>query len=84
MVIEEINIKNFKALKNIDLKNLPALAVFVGKNGVGKTTLFRVFAFLKNCLSNNAGSPCNTKAASMASRKSLPAVWITRIPSLLS
>ena len=53
MVIEEINIRNFKVLKNIDLKHLPALAVFVGKNGVGKTTLFRVFAFLKNCLSTN-------------------------------
>ena len=53
MGIEEINIRNFKALKHIDLKNLPAFAVFVGKNGVGKTTLFRVFAFLKNCLSNN-------------------------------
>lgn len=53
MVIEEINIRNFKALKSIGLKNLPALAVFVGRNGVGKTTLFRVLAFLKNCLSSN-------------------------------
>ena len=53
MAIEGISIRNFKALKNIDLKDLPALAVFVGKNGVGKTTLFRVFAFLKNCLSSN-------------------------------
>ena len=53
MVIEQIHIQNFKALKNIELKNLPSLAVFVGENGVGKTTLFRVFSFLKNCLSNN-------------------------------
>ncbi len=43
MVIQEIRIRNFKALKNVALKNLPALAVFVGQNGVGKTTLFRVF-----------------------------------------
>ena len=53
MAIEEIHIQNFKSLKNIELKNLPPLAVFVGENGVGKTTLFRVFSFLKNCLSNN-------------------------------
>ena len=53
MVIEEIHIQNFKALRDVNLKNLPALAVFVGQNGVGKTTLFRVFSFLKNCLSNN-------------------------------
>ena len=53
MVIEEIHIQNFKAFKNINLKGLPPLAVFVGKNGVGKTTLFRVFSFLKNCLSQN-------------------------------
>ncbi len=53
MIIEEIHIKNFKALKDVHLKNLPPMAVFVGKNGTGKTTLFRVFAFLKECLSSN-------------------------------
>jgi predicted ATPase len=53
MIIEEIRIQNFKALKDVRLKNLPAMAVFVGKNGTGKTTLFRIFAFLKECLSSN-------------------------------
>ena len=53
MIIEEIRIQNFKALKDVHLKNLPAMAVFVGKNGTGKTTLFRIFAFLKECLSSN-------------------------------
>ena len=53
MVIEQIHIQNFKALKNVELRNLPSLAVFVGRNGTGKTTLFRVFSFLKNCLANN-------------------------------
>lgn len=53
MIIEEIRIKNFKALKDVHLKNLPPVAVFVGKNGTGKTTLFRIFAFLKECLSSN-------------------------------
>jgi predicted ATPase len=53
MIIEEIRIQNFKALKDVHLKNLPALAVFVGKNGTGKTTLFHVFSFLKACLAGN-------------------------------
>lgn len=52
MVIEEIQIQNFKALQNVHLTDLPPLAVLVGKNGAGKTTLFRVFSFLKNCLKN--------------------------------
>lgn len=53
MIIEEIRIQNFKALKDVHLKNLPSMAVFVGKNGTGKTTLFRIFAFLKESLSSN-------------------------------
>jgi predicted ATPase len=53
MIIEEIHIQNFKALKDVHLKSLPAMSVFVGKNGTGKTTLFRIFAFLKECLSSN-------------------------------
>lgn len=52
-MIEAIHIENFKALKSIDLTELPPLAVFIGKNGVGKTSLFRVFSFLKSCLSQN-------------------------------
>jgi len=50
MKIESIHVKNFRSLRNIELNNIPPLAVFIGENGVGKSTLFRVFAFLKNCL----------------------------------
>jgi len=52
-MIEAIHVENFKALKSIDLIELSQLAVFVGKNAVGKTSLFRVFSFLKSCLSHN-------------------------------
>ncbi|CAK0760806.1 AAA family ATPase [Gammaproteobacteria bacterium] len=59
MNIETIRIKNFKALHDVEFINLPAFCVFVGRNGTGKTTLFRVFAFLKNCLSKNVRTALN-------------------------
>lgn len=53
MKIESIKLRNFKAFQNLELKNLPELAIFVGANGVGKTTLFDVFGFLSDALKNN-------------------------------
>ena len=55
MKIERIRLKNFRALYDIELKNIPPLAVFVGKNGSGKSTLFQAFGFLKDALKNNVG-----------------------------
>ena len=53
MKIESIRIKNYKAFRDIELQNLPELAIFVGANGVGKTTLFDIFGFLSDALKNN-------------------------------
>jgi predicted ATPase len=61
MIIETIRVKNFKALRDVELNNLPAYCVFVGRNGTGKTTLFRVFAFLKNCLAKNVRTALNAE-----------------------
>ena len=44
MVIEQIHIQNFKALKNVELRNLPSLAVFVG-TGQGKPPCFAYSRF---------------------------------------
>ena len=40
MKIESITIKNFKNFQNAEVTNLPDLAVFIGKNGSGKTSFF--------------------------------------------
>lgn len=53
MKIERIHIKNFRALYDVELRDIPPLAVFVGENGSGKSTLFQVFGFLKDALQNN-------------------------------
>lgn len=53
MQISYIKIENFRALRAVELHHLPPLAVFVGKNGVGKSTLFQVFGFLQDALNNN-------------------------------
>lgn len=53
MHIEEIRLKNFKALQDIQLQGLPKFCVLLGANGSGKTTFFDVFGFLKDCLKEN-------------------------------
>ncbi len=53
MKIESLRVKNFKAFKEVKLTNLPAIAVFIGANGTGKTTLFDVFGFLRDSLQEN-------------------------------
>ncbi len=53
MRIERIYLHNFKAFKDVTLKDIPNLCVVVGANGVGKSTLFDVFGFLRDCLTYN-------------------------------
>ncbi len=47
--IEYLHVKNYRALCDIELKNLRPLTVFLGPNGSGKSTIFDVFAFLSEC-----------------------------------
>lgn len=56
MKIEQLVIKNFKVYKDVIIKNLPNMCVFVGANGAGKSTLFDVFGFLNDALKNNVQS----------------------------
>jgi predicted ATPase len=53
MRIESIRLKNFKAFRDVHLRDIPAFFVVVGANGSGKSTLFDVFGFLHDCLKGN-------------------------------
>ncbi|NLF99033.1 MAG: AAA family ATPase [Lentisphaerae bacterium] len=53
MRIASIRLRNFKAFQNVTMKNIPNFCVVVGANGTGKSTLFDVFGFLRDCLTFN-------------------------------
>lgn len=53
MKIETIRLKNFKSFEDVELLDIPSFCIVVGANGTGKTTLFDVFGFLKDCLAYN-------------------------------
>ena len=47
--IELLRVKNYRALRDVELKEIKPLSVFLGANGSGKSTIFDVFAFLSEC-----------------------------------
>jgi predicted ATPase len=47
--ITYLRVENFRALRNIELKDITPLTVLLGPNGSGKSTIFDVFAFLSEC-----------------------------------
>lgn len=53
MKIESLKIHNYKVFKDVEVRDIPNLAVFLGKNGTGKTTFFDIFGFLHDCLNSN-------------------------------
>ncbi|MBF0144041.1 MAG: AAA family ATPase [Magnetococcales bacterium] len=68
--IEGFRVTNFRCLRNITLGklwNLPKVAplkplsVAVGKNGVGKSTLFEAFGFLADCLKVGVEEACDLR-----------------------
>ncbi|MGL4375698.1 MAG: AAA family ATPase [Microcoleaceae cyanobacterium] len=51
--IEYLKVQNYRALHNLELKNITPLTVFLGPNGSGKSTIFDVFAFLGECFTES-------------------------------
>jgi len=68
--IEGIRIKNFRGLKDVTLgktwdtsesEPLTAMTVVIGKNGVGKSTLFDAFGFLSDALKFGVEEACDIR-----------------------
>ncbi len=53
MKIESLKVKNFKSLRDVEIKDIPNFCVIVGANGTGKTTLFKIFEFLSEAFNSN-------------------------------
>lgn len=56
MQIEFIRLKNFRAFQDVTMKDIPRFCVLVGANGTGKSTLFSVFAFLRDAMTSNVNA----------------------------
>jgi len=69
-MIEGFRIQNYRALKNITIgklwkeqqaEPLTPLTVVIGKNGVGKSSIFDAFGFLADCLKNGVEEACDMR-----------------------
>lgn len=72
-LIEGFKIQNYRSLRNIALGRigtdpslrsampLTPLTVVIGKNGVGKSSIFDAFGFLADCMETDLEAACNTR-----------------------
>ncbi len=68
--IEGFRVQNFRALRDVALGKLSGeqagepltpFTVVIGKNGVGKSTLFDAFGFVADCLATDVETACDMK-----------------------
>lgn len=69
-LIEGFRVQNYRALRDVTLGRLSSqqsgapltpFTVVIGKNGVGKSTLFDAFGFVADCLSHDVELACDMK-----------------------
>ena len=69
-LIEGFKVRNYRALREIQMghfwnnktgKPLSPMTVVIGKNGVGKSSLFDAFGFLADCLRNGVEEACDAR-----------------------
>ncbi|WP_199248124.1 AAA family ATPase [[Phormidium] sp. ETS-05] len=61
MRIEYLRVQNYRALRDLELKGITPLTVFLGPNGSGKSTIFDVFAFLSECFTIGLRKACDRR-----------------------
>lgn len=59
--IEYLRVKNYRALHDLELKDITPLTVLLGPNGSGKSTVFDVFAFLSECFTSGLRKAWDTR-----------------------
>ena len=59
--IEGIAILNYRALKGVTLFGLTPMTAVIGRNGVGKSSLFDAFGFLADCLKLGVEEACDVR-----------------------
>ena len=50
--VQRLKVRNFRALREIEIRDLTPMTVLLGPNGSGKSTVFDVFAFLSECFAS--------------------------------
>ena len=50
--VRRLKVRNFRALREIEIRDLTPMTVLLGPNGSGKSTVFDVFAFLSECFAS--------------------------------
>ena len=69
-IIEGFRVQNFRALRDVSIGKLSGQAdeepltpftVVIGKNGVGKSSLFDAFGFVADCLASDVETACDMK-----------------------
>jgi predicted ATPase len=53
MRVESIRLKNFRAFRDVHMRDIPGFCVLIGANGTGKSTLFSMFSFLRDAMTTN-------------------------------
>lgn len=66
MQITQIILKNFRAFRDVEMRDIPRFAVLVGANGTGKSTLFQVFGFLRDAMTTNVTTALSRLGGSRA------------------
>lgn len=56
-VVKEIQIKNFRSLKDTNIQTLSPITLLVGENSSGKSTFLRAFPLLKQSISKRTSGP---------------------------